>query len=105
MDMEMKKWGENHKKRGIGMIWWMSDDSVVKEGVGNETKMYNNKEGGELWNGTTKTEIEKRTLIRQKTMTRGRKQGEQWDQWKKDIKGKRRDERWDRQGGQMEETE
>ena len=38
-------------------------------------------------------------------MRKGRKQGEQWDQWKNEIRGKMRDEKWDRQGRLMEETE
>ena len=43
-------------------------------------------------------EIEKRKLISQKHREKRRKQGEQWDQWKNEIRGKRGDERWDRRG-------
>ena len=46
------------------MIRWMSEISVVKEGMGHETRMYKKKmENYEIEN---KKEFEKRTLITQK---------------------------------------
>ena len=43
--MEMKKVrGKSQEKRHRN-VWWMSEISVVKEGNGNETKMYNKESG------------------------------------------------------------
>ena len=41
------------------MIWWMSEIRVVKEGMGNETRMYN-QENGNLW----KTKSRRRRKLR-----------------------------------------
>ena len=106
MGMEMKMWWRNqqlYKKVCIGMIWWMSEMSVAKEGwditQGCATKRVE----------TYRIEKQKMRKLRRgswlgKKTWKGKETSEQWDQWKKEIRGKRRDDTWDRQGRPMEET-